>query len=207
MKIAIITSAPDMIENCIESTILRKAVESKNVEIYIVDIRDFSDSNYRQIDDTPFGGGDGMVLMAGPLIKSIESSFELLSSNINDTHIVYPSPHGQKWTQEEAEKNIDVDNFIFICGRYKGVDQRVIDKYVTHEYSIGDYVVSNGELSSLVMIDSIVRLNPGTLNNINSAKTDSFSSALLDYPHYTKPRTIDGLSVPVSYTHLRAHET
>ena len=92
--------------------------------------------------------------------------------------------------------NIDVDNFIFICGRYKGVDQRVIDKYVTHEYSIGDYVVSNGELSSLVMIDSIVRLNPGTLNNINSAKTDSFSSALLDYPHYTKPRTIDGLSVP-----------
>ena len=196
MKIAIITSAPDMIENCIESTILRKAVESKNVEIYIVDIRDFSDNNYKRIDDTPFGGGDGMVLMAGPLIKSIESSFELLSSNINDSHIVYPSPHGQKWTQEEAEKNIDVDNFIFICGRYKGVDQRVIDKYVTHEYSIGDYVVSNGELSSLVMIDSIVRLNPGTLNNINSAKTDSFSSALLDYPHYTKPRTIDGLSVP-----------
>ena len=196
MKIAIITSAPDMIENCIESTILRKAVESKNVEIYIVDIRDFSESNYKQIDDTPFGGGDGMVLMAGPLIKSIESSFELLSSNINDTHIVYPSPHGQKWTQEAAENNIDVDNFIFICGRYKGVDQRVIDKYVTHEYSIGDYVVSNGELSSLVMIDSIVRLNPGTLNNINSAKTDSFSSALLDYPHYTKPRTIDGLSVP-----------
>ena len=118
MKIAIITSAPDMIENCIESTILRKAVKSKHVEIYIVDIRDFSDGNYKQIDDTPFGGGDGMVLMAGPLIKSIESSFELLSSNINDTHIVYPSPHGHKWNQEEVEKNIGVDNFIFICGNF-----------------------------------------------------------------------------------------
>ena len=196
MKIAIITSAPDMIENCIDSTILRKAVKSSNVEIHVIDIRDFSDNNYKQIDDTPFGGGDGMVLMARPLIKSIEASFKLLSCNPEDTHIVYPSPHGVKWNQEEVEKNIIVENFIFICGRYKGVDQRVIDKYVTHEYSIGDYVVSNGELSSLVMIDSIVRLSPGTLNNINSAKTDSFSSSLLDYPHYTKPRTIDGLSVP-----------
>ena len=196
MKIAIITSAPDMIENCIESTILRKAVKFKHAEIHVVDIRNFSDNNHKQIDDTPFGGGDGMVLMAGPLIKSIESSFELLSSNINDTHIVYPSPHGCKWTQEEVEKNIDVDNFIFICGRYKGVDQRVIDKYVTHEYSIGDYVVSNGELSSLVMIDSIVRLIPGTLNNLDSANTDSHTGELLDNPYYTQPRKVFGLDVP-----------
>ena len=91
---------------------------------------------------------------------------------------------------------VHIKNFIFICGRYKGVDQRVIDKYVTHEYSIGDYIISNGELSSMVIIDSIIRLSPGTLNNINSAKTDSFSNELLDYPHYTKPRTVEGLTVP-----------
>ena len=137
-----------------------------------------------------------MVLMAEPLMRSIEHSFDLMSSSIENTNIVYPTPHGRQWNQEQAEKNVNIKNFIFICGRYKGVDQRVIDKYVTHEYSIGDYIVSNGELSSMVIIDSIIRLSPGTLNNINSARTDSFSNELLDYPHYTKPRTVEGLTVP-----------
>ena len=196
MKIAVITSVPEMINSCIDSTILRKAVNGKHVEFHSVDIRDFTNNNYKQIDDTPFGGGEGMVLMAEPLMRSIEHSLRLMSSSIEDTNIVYPSPQGKQWNQEQAEKNVYVKNFIFICGRYKGVDQRVIDKYVTHEYSIGDYVVSNGELSSMVIIDSIIRLSPGILNNINSAKTDSFSSELLDYPHYTKPRTVEGLAVP-----------
>ena len=196
MKIAVITSAPEMITSCIDSTILRKAVKGKHVDFYLIDIRDFADNDYKQIDDTPFGGGDGMVLMAEPLMRSIEYSLNLMLSSIDNTNIVYPSPQGQQWNQEQAEKNVHVKNFIFICGRYKGVDQRVIDKFVTHEYSIGDYVVSNGELSSMVIIDSIIRLNPGTLNNINSARTDSFSGELLDYPHYTKPRIVEGLTVP-----------
>ena len=144
MKIAVITSVPEMINSCIDSTILRKAVNGKHVELHSVDIRDFTNNNYKQIDDTPFGGGEGMVLMAEPLMRSIEHSLRLMSSSIEDTNIVYPSPQGKQWNQEQAEKNVYVKNFIFICGRYKGVDQRVIDKYVTHEYSIGDYVVSNG---------------------------------------------------------------
>jgi len=196
MNITVITSAPTMIKSCIDSTILRKAVNGDHVDFHLIDIRDFADNDYKQIDDTPFGGGDGMVLMAEPLMRSIEHSFDLMSSSIEDTNIIYPTPQGRQWNQEQAENNVHIKNFIFICGRYKGVDQRVIDKYVTHEYSIGDYIISNGELSSMVIIDSIIRLSPGTLNNINSAKTDSFSNELLDYPHYTKPRTVEGLTVP-----------
>ncbi len=196
MKISIITSAPSMINSCIESTILRKAISANIIDFHVINVREFADNSYKQIDDIPFGGGDGMVLMAEPLMKAIDYSFDLLSSTSDNTRIVYPSPQGKKWDQNQAKENIHVKNFIFICGRYKGIDQRVVDKYVTHEYSIGDYVISNGELSSMVLIDSIIRLNPGTLNNLKSAKTDSFAKELLDYPHYTRPRIVNGLSVP-----------
>ena len=196
MQIAILTSAPDIIDTYLSNTILRQAMLNESVLIHVIDIRNHAKGNYKQIDDIPYGGGEGMVLMAEPLMKAIDYSFELLSSEIEDTRVVYPSPQGKKWDQKEAQECVSVKNFIFICGRYKGIDQRVVDKYVTHEYSIGDYVISNGELSSMVLIDSIIRLNPGTLNNIQSAKTDSFSTELLDHPHYTRPRVVDGLSVP-----------
>ena len=196
MKISIITSAPSMINNFAENTMIRKAIAENFINFNIVDVREFADNNHKQIDDIPYGGGDGMVLMAKPLMKAIEYSFELLCSATEDTIVVYPSPQGKKWDQNEAQECVSIKNFIFICGRYKGIDQRVVDKYVTHEYSIGDYVISNGELSSMVLIDSIIRLNPGTLNNLQSAKTDSFSKELLDHPHYTRPRVVDGLSVP-----------
>ena len=196
MKISIITSAPSMINNFAENTMIRKAIAENFINLNIVDVREFADNNCKQIDDIPYGGGDGMVLMAEPLMKAIEHSFELLCSATEDTIVVYPSPQGKKWDQNEAQECVSIKNFIFICGRYKGIDQRVVDKYVTHEYSIGDYVISNGELSSMVLIDSIIRLNPGTLNNLQSAKTDSFSKELLDHPHYTRPRVVDGLSVP-----------
>ena len=110
--------------------------------------------------------------------------------------ILYPSPQGAPWTQSDAEESMDIEKIVIICGHYKGVDQRVIDKYVTHEYSMGDFVLSCGEIPALMIVDSIVRLLPGVLNDINSSKTDTFSSGLLDSPHYTQPREIRGMNVP-----------
>ena len=128
-----------------------------------------------------------MVLMAEPLIEAIENTYIKLDIKKEKTRVIYPSPHGQVWNQKVVTENTKADNIIFICGRYKGIDQRFIDRYVTHEYSLGDFVVSNGELGTIVMVDSIVRLLPGTMNNIDSALSDSFASNLLDHPHYTKP--------------------
>ena len=151
-----------MIESVVQHSMLRQAVEREKVELHLINLRDFGEGDYRQIDDTPFGGGPGMVMMAGPLFKAIENAIKL----------------------------------IVICGHYKGVDERVIEKYVTHEYSIGDFVVTNGEIPAMIIIDSVVRLVPGVINNIESALTDSFAMDLLDSPSYTQPRDIEGLSVP-----------
>ncbi len=173
---------------------LRQAVERKIVEFNILNLRDFAKGNYRQVDDEPFGGGDGMVMMAEPFFKAIEHSIELIGST--GTRIVYPSPQGVKWTHELALENSSVEKLIFICGHYKGIDERVIEKYVTHEYSIGDFVVTAGELPAMLLIDSIVRLIPGVLNKYESAMTDTFSADLLDAPYYTRPREIEGMKVP-----------
>ena len=185
----------DRIENCIESTILRKAVESKNVEIYIVDIRDISDRNYKQIDDTPFGGGPGMVMMAEPLFRALDDIIEKFGGT-EGLKVLFPSPQGQLWKQEIAENFTQLEKLIIICGHYKGIDQRVIDKYVTDEYTVGDFIMTCGEIPAMMIIDSIVRLQPGVLNDIESSKTDTFSSELLDTPFYTQPREIKGMQVP-----------
>ena len=142
------------------------------------------------------GGGGGMVLMAEPLFAALDHAIANIGASTN-LRIIYPSPQGLQWSQDAAQENSSLENLIFICGHYKDIDHRVIDKYVTHEYSIGDYVVTSGEIPAMIMIDSIVRLLPGVLNNFDSAKTDSFfSESLLDVPYYTKPKKIDGLAVP-----------
>ena len=196
MQIAILTSAPDIIDTYLSNTILRQAMLNESVSFHLIDIRNHAKGNYKQIDDSPFGGGSGMILMAEPLIEAIESAFISLSAEKDNTRVIYPSPQGQIWDYKVVNENTKVDNIIFICGRYKGIDQRFIDEYVTHEYSLGDFVVSNGELGAMVMVDSIVRLLPGTMNNIDSALSDSFANNLLDHPHYTKPRVINGKQVP-----------
>jgi tRNA (guanine37-N1)-methyltransferase len=173
---------------------LRQAVERNVVEFKVVNLRDFTRGNYRQVDDDPFGGGEGVVMMAEPLFKAIDFSLEQLGSG--EVRLVYPSPQGVQWTHELAMENSQVDKLIFICGHYKGIDERVIEKYVTHEYSIGDFVVTAGELPAMIMIDSIVRLIPGVLNKYDSAMSDTFASDLLDAPYYTRPREIEGMKVP-----------
>jgi tRNA (guanine37-N1)-methyltransferase len=194
-QIVIITPVPEIIESILTNTILRQATDREIVEFQIVNLRDFAEGNYRQIDDAPFGGGSGMVMMAEPLLKATEYALKQLG-NSDDIRVIYPTPQGKQWTQEDAFENSEVDKLIFINGHYKGIDERVNELVITHEYSIGDYVVTCGELPTMVMIDGIVRLIPGVLNTYESALSDSITSPLLDAPHYTRPREIKGLKVP-----------
>ena len=193
-KIAIITPVPEMVHAIIEQSMLRKAAAEKVVEYNVFDLREFGKGNYRQIDDTPFGGGSGMVMMAEPLMAAVEFAMEWMGDN--DVRIVCPSPQGKTWNHKSAETFSDHEKTIFICGHYKGIDQRVIEKYVTDEFSIGDFVVTSGEIPAMIMIDSMVRLIPGVLNSRESAETDTFYGDLLDNPHFTKPRKVDGMPVP-----------
>ena len=195
-QIAIITTVPDVIHTLIDNSVLRRAKDHEVVPFHVIDVRKYGKGNYRQIDDAPFGGGSGMVLMAEPLSMAIDAAYISIGESKDETRVLFPAPQGSIWDHNCALENSKVEKIIVVCGRYKGIDQRVIDKYVTHEYSLGDFVVSNGELTGMVMIDSIVRLIPGVLNSLHSAMTDSFTQDLLDHPHYTRPRKIDGMSVP-----------
>ncbi|MEC8915388.1 MAG: tRNA (guanosine(37)-N1)-methyltransferase TrmD [Candidatus Neomarinimicrobiota bacterium] len=194
-QIAVITPVPDVIDTLITNSILRKAVERNAVKFHIVNLRKFGRGNYRRIDDTPFGGGSGMIMMAEPLIKAIEHTMDLIGGS-EDVQVIYPSPQGETWSQKAANQTSKVTKLIVICGHYKGVDERVIDRYSICEYSLGDFVITSGEIPAMVMVDSAVRLIPGALNTLDSALTDTFTHDLLDHPHYTQPREIEGLRVP-----------
>ncbi len=195
IQIAVITPVPDVIDTLIQNSMLRKAVEKRVVKLHTVNIREFGIGNYRQIDDTPFGGGRGMVMMAEPLFKALDKATNLVGGTDN-IRLVYPSPQGKTWDQKFAEDMIKQQKIIMICGHYKGIDERVIEKYVTDEYSIGDFVMTSGEIPAMVMLDSIVRLVPGTLNTLDSALSDTFTQGLLDHPHYTQPRMVEEMPVP-----------
>jgi len=193
MKIFIITPFPDVIDSFMNNSMIKKAIKKQVVTYEILDLFEYTNKLDHHIDDYPFGGGDGMVMKPEPIFRAFDS----IKTKIEDsTKVIYPTPDGRKFSQEEAKKFIKNKNLVFICGHYKGVDQRVRDNLITDEYSIGDYVITGGELSSLVIIDSIVRLLPGVLNNIGSAKSDSFESDLLDCNYYTRPEIYRGLKVP-----------
>ncbi len=194
-KVAVITPVPDVINILIENSMLRKSIDNQVAQIHVINLREFGLGNYRQIDDTPFGGGSGMVMMAEPLMNAIENAMDLVGRS-EDVKVLYPSPQGEPWGQRSAEGLTKWEKIIIICGHYKGIDERVIEKYVTDEYSIGDFVMTSGEIPTMIMLDSIMRLVPGTLNNIDSALSDTFSLGLLDHPHYTQPRIIEDKAVP-----------
>ena len=195
-KISIISPTPDIITSVMQNSIVVKAKNNNIVDFEIINLRDYSDKKYKKVDDNPYGGGAGMVMMAEPLFKAIDDVLKKINSS-NNVKIIYPNPQGKTWDHSKALSfSSSKEDLIFICGHYKGIDERVVEKYVTDEYSLGDYVISNGELSTLVIIDSIIRLMPGVLNHISSAQTDSFYNNLLDAPHYTNPRELDGMKVP-----------
>ena len=192
MKIDIIAAVPELLQGPFSHSILKRANEKGLLEINLIDLRDYGLGQYKQIDDYAFGGGAGMVLMAEPLVNCIEK----LKSQSKYDEIVYLSPDGKTLTQQTANKLSLKDNLLLICGHYKGIDQRVRDHWITMEISIGDYVLSGGELAAAVLVDTIGRLSPGVLNDETSALTDSFQDKLLAPPVYTRPADFRGYPVP-----------
>lgn len=192
MRIDIITVLPELLKSPFEASIMKRAVEKGLVQVYMHNLRDYTDKSYNQVDDYQFGGGAGMVLMIEPIDKCISG---LLAERAYD-EVIYMSPDGHTLDQKKANSLSLVENMIVLCGHYKGVDQRVRDAYITKEISVGDYVLSGGELAAAILCDSIIRLIPGVLNNETSALTDTFQDNLLAPPVYTRPSEYKGMKVP-----------
>ncbi len=194
MKFFFITPFPELIHNFMNSSMIKKARNKSLIDYKTLNLFDYADSPHRNIDDYPFGGGTGMVIKPEPIFRAFDQIKQDLENA--DSRIIFPTPDGKIFNQNEAQKLGKNKNLVFICGHYKGIDQRVRNNLVTDEYSIGDYVITGGELSSLVISDSIIRLIPGVLNNIESAETDSFESNLLDCEYYTRPELYRNMKVP-----------
>lgn len=192
MRIDIITCLPRLLDSFFEHSILKRAQEAGHVEVYVHDLRDYSLNKQRQVDDYAFGGGAGMVMTIEPIARCIRQ----LQSERNYDEVIYVTPDGERFAQKTANRLSMVENLIILCGHYKGVDERVREHFITKEISIGDYVLSGGELAACVIADSIIRLIPGVLNDETSALTDSFQDNLLAPPVYTRPADFEGWSVP-----------
>jgi tRNA (guanine37-N1)-methyltransferase len=192
LRIDIISGVPDLLHSPLQHSIVARAGEKQLVDIRIHDLRDFSTDKHHKIDDYPYGGGAGMVLSAQPIFSCIEK----LKRERDYDEIIFTAPDGELFGQSHATELSIKQNVIILCGHYKGVDQRVRDELITKEFSIGDYVLSGGELPALVITDAIVRLIPGAIGDAESALTDSFQEDLLEAPVYTRPSEFKGLHVP-----------
>lgn len=192
MRIDIITVVPELMESPFKTSILKRAIEKGIVEVHFHNVRDYSTNNYKQIDDTQYGGGAGMVMMVEPLDKCISQ----LKSEREYDEVIFLTPDGETLTQKTANTLSLTQNLIFLCGHYKGVDQRLRDLHITKEISIGDYVLTGGELAACVLADAVIRLIPGVINDEQSALTDSFQDNLLSPPIYTRPEVYKGMEVP-----------
>ncbi|CAM3526935.1 tRNA (guanosine(37)-N1)-methyltransferase TrmD [Paraphotobacterium marinum] len=193
LNIGVITIFPEMFESILKSGIVAKAINNNLVSITFSNPRDFAEDNRKTIDEKVFGGGPGMLMMAPPLEKSLKFLKKKLG---DDSLVVYVSPQGKKFNNVLSKKVVNNNKIILICGRYEGIDERFIETFVDEEWSIGDYVLTGGELASMVIIDSVTRFIPGALGDKCSVEEDSFENGLLDYPHYTKPRVYNGKAVP-----------
>ena len=195
MKFHVMTLFPEMIENAMQESITGRAIKAGHIELSAVNIRDFAENKHNRVDDYPYGGGAGMVMQAGPVYrcyKNIEES----NKEEKKPRVIYLTPQGKTFNQSMAKEYAKEENLVFLCGHYEGVDERVLEMIVTDYVSIGDYVLTGGELPALVMMDTISRLVPGVLNNDISAETESFSDNLLEYPQYTRPEHWMDKSVP-----------
>lgn len=193
MNFYIMTLFPEMINDGLNHSIISRAVQKDLINIDTIDIRDFTTSKHKKVDDYPFGGGCGLVMQAEPIYNAYMSFKEKISEN---TKVVYMSPKGKVFNQEMAQELSKEEDLVILCGHYEGVDQRIIDEIVTDEISIGDYILTGGELSAMVIIDSISRLIPEVLGKQESFEDESFSDGLLEYPQYTRPRVFLGREVP-----------
>ena len=191
MKIDVLTLFPGMFSNFLEESIVGIAINKKAIEVNLTNIRDFAFNKHRNADDYPYGGGAGMVMKPEPLYESIMNV-----KQDRDIPVIYFTPQGKLLTQRVIEEFSKLEGMIMICGRYKDIDQRIRDNMVTHEYSLGDYVISGGELPAMVLIDAVARLQEGVLGDMDSALTDSHQTNLLGCPHYTRPPEFQGWKVP-----------
>ncbi len=195
MNFHVMTLFPEMIENAMGESITGRAIKAGHISLDAVNIRDFSENKHNRVDDYPYGGGAGMVMQAGPVYRCYKDIISRIESE-KPTKVIYLSPQGKVFNQSMAKEYAGEENLIFLCGHYEGIDERVLEEIVTDYLSIGDYVLTGGELPALVMMDTISRLVPGVLNNDISAETESFTDSLLEYPQYTRPEEWNGKKVP-----------
>jgi len=193
MRIDVLTLFPEMFESPLGYSILKRAREQGLVEIVLTNIRDFAKDSYRKVDDKPYGGGPGMVMMPGPVFDGFEHVERLAPEK---GRVILLTPQGQRFNQARASELAQEQRLILIAGRYEGFDERIRIGLDAEQISLGDYVLNGGELPAMVLIDAVVRLLPGALGDEDSAKDDSFSEGLLEYPHYTRPEVFRGMKVP-----------
>jgi tRNA (guanine37-N1)-methyltransferase len=194
MKIDVLSLFPEMFSEVFGQSMLKKAAEKQAVQYNVVNFRDYADNKHKTVDDYPYGGGAGMVLKPQPIFDAVSALTEQVESA--KPRIILLCPQGERYTQKKAEELAKEEHLIFICGHYEGYDERIREYLVTDEISIGDYVLTGGELGAMVVIDSVVRLLPEVLGNAESHMKDSFSTGLLEHPHYTRPADFRGMKVP-----------
>ena len=192
MRVDIITCLPPLLESPFSHSIVKRAIEQQRVKLHVHDLREYTTDKHRKVDDYVYGGGAGMLLMVEPIARCIKA----LQQQVHYQEIIYMAPDGEPLTQQVANALSLQDNLLILCGHYKGVDERVREHFITREISIGDYVLSGGELAAAVLVDVVVRLLPGVLSDETSALTDSFQDGLIAPPAYTRPANFQGMEVP-----------
>lgn len=195
MNIHIITPFPEMISAVISTSILGRATDKGIVTYQLWNLFEFADPPHHRIDDEPYGGGVGMIMKPEPIFRAHDEIQKAIGKDTS-IRVIFPTPDGRQFEQQAAAELSQEEQLVFVCGHYKGIDQRVRDYIITDEFSVGDFIVTGGELPALLMLDAIVRLQEGVLSDLESAATDSFSSDLLDGPHYTRPKEYRGWQVP-----------
>ncbi len=195
MRISIITLFPEVLKSYLNTSILGRAQKKGLVEIEVINLREFGEGKHQTVDDRPYSGGAGMVLKPEVLTRALKSITSKISRGTK-SKIILMSASGKPYKQQEAEQFSKLDSLIIVCGHYEGVDQRFIDKYVDEEISIGDYVLTGGEVPAMVVADSVIRLIPGVLEKAEATKNESFSEKLLEHPQYTRPEKFEGENVP-----------
>lgn len=193
MNFYVMTLFPEMIESVLKSSITGRAIEKGLIGLQTVNIRNYAQDRYRHVDDYPYGGGAGMIMQPGPIYDCWQ---DIVKNRTQPIRVIYTSPAGKVFCQEDAKELSREENLIFLCGHYEGVDERILEEIVTDQYSIGDYVLTGGELPAMVMIDAISRMIPGVLSNEDSPAEESFQNGLLEYPQYTRPEVFHGRKVP-----------
>ncbi|MFQ5822526.1 MAG: tRNA (guanosine(37)-N1)-methyltransferase TrmD [bacterium] len=194
MKIFIVTAFPNFFKGPFNESILKRAQEKEIIKFKILNLRDFTTDKHKQVDDYPYGGGPGMILKPEPFFRAVD--FIQNEENLTNPKILLMTPQGKMYTQKKAKELTQEPSLIFLCGHYKGIDERVSEYLATEEISIGDYILTGGELAALVVVDSIVRLLPGVISDFDSAISDSFEQGILDCPYYTRPEIFRGMKVP-----------